>query len=56
MHLEGELIKSLPGDKLTIHHDHEVRPQGPRGGVAIILLSSLLAEGWKKGGNHNQKV
>jgi len=48
MHLEGNFVKYLTGDKIMINHGPTVQLRGARGGVAIILPNALT-EGWKKG-------
>ena len=53
-HLKGDFIKTLPKGATMIHHGPMRQLRGARAGVNIIL-SSTLAEGWKKGGHIIEK-
>jgi len=50
MHLEGEFVKYITGDRTMIHHGSSIQQRGARVG-ATIILSNNPTEGWKKGGH-----
>ena len=45
IHLEGDFVLYLTGDKIMIHNNPSIQPRGARGGVAIILLNNLTEGG-----------